>query len=92
MAINKAPYYTGDDETPDIPEAGNDYGAPTPHAAKVSDQHPFTAPSGNTAPSEGFAATDDPQVTRPPRISTAGQDQANAVFDAMARFNNPAGT
>ena len=68
----KGPYYSNDDQTPDVPSAGGDYGGhPTPHSA-VADQHPFEAPSsmptGN--PSEptcaGLAAIDTPpRVTRP---------------------------
>jgi hypothetical protein len=85
MAITKGSYYA--DEPPEIPVPPG-YSAPNAHSAKVSDQI-FQAPSGNLPPSEGFSATDDPQVTKTPPISTTGQDQANAVFDDMARVNNP---
>lgn len=83
MAIKKASYYS--DEGPEIPEAGGDYGAPTPHAAKVN-QHPFEAPSSGTGTgltSDGFAATDNPKATRPANdVSSAAQTAANsALFD-----------
>lgn len=53
-----------------------------------ADQDPYVAsPSGNTAPSQGFSATDSPQVTRPGGVSTTGADQAQAAFDAMGEFN-----
>ena len=51
MATKKVAYYG--DEGPEVPAAGGDYSAPTPHAA-VASQHPFAAPSslptGNAAP------------------------------------------
>lgn len=85
MAVTKASYYSG--QGPEIPAAGGDYGAPTPHAAK-SNQHPFEAPSGNTEPSEGFAATDNPTVTKPPGMSTTSQDAAQAAFGAAGIHDN----
>ncbi|MGO9098906.1 MAG: hypothetical protein ACLP9Y_05480 [Mycobacterium sp.] len=80
MAITtKGSYYA--DEGPEIPVPPG-YSAPDPHSASVSHQI-FEAPSGNNAPSEGFSATDAPKLTRPGGISTEGQNQANAAFDAM---------
>lgn len=78
MAVTKGSYYS--DEGPEIPVPPG-YSAPNAHAAKVSDQI-FEAPSGNLEPSEGFSATNNPQVTRTPEMSTQGQDAANAaLFD-----------
>ncbi len=80
MAITtKGSYYA--DEPPEVPVPPG-YTAPTPHDANIS-HRPFEAPSGDNAPSEGFSATDNPQLTRPGGVSTEGQNQANAAFDAM---------
>ncbi len=88
---SKGSYYS--DEGPEIPSAGGDYGHPTPHSAKV-DQRPFQAPSGDdgtgTGPqSNGYAATDNPQLTRLGGIDTTGQDAANAAFSAAASQPQP---
>jgi hypothetical protein len=78
MAVTKASYYS--DEGPEIPSAGGDYGAPTPHAAKIN-QKPFTAPSGDAAVSEGFAATDNPRVTTLGPMTSPAPGRAQAAFD-----------
>jgi hypothetical protein len=88
MAVTKAAYYGGDDQTPAIPSPGGDYPGPTPHAAKVG-QHVFEAPSsgsGTGLASDGFAATDNVKVTRPANDVShpAGQTEANAAFNAPA--------
>jgi hypothetical protein len=86
MAITNASYYDG--ATPEIPSAGGDYGAPTPHAA-TADQQPFQAPTGDTAPSQGFAATDAIRITTPGGMSTVGQESAQAAFDAAGSQPQP---
>jgi hypothetical protein len=56
MAGSTGKYYTGDDQTPEVPSAGGDYGHPTPHRAKV-DQRPFTAPASMPTTNEPPPAT-----------------------------------
>lgn len=101
MALNKASYYTG--EGPEIPAAGNDYGAPTPHAA-VANQHPFEAPNTNPDGTYGGVGSVTPnddmfgdpatpasyQPTTGDASDTASpaQDAANTSFNAGGIHDN----
>jgi hypothetical protein len=103
MAIKSAKYYSGDDQTPNMPQAGGDYGGPTPHS-RVANQSPFHAQStrapGDDSTGEGVGSVtaNDYFFGNPTTVASytpttgSGSDIASDAGQAAANdaFNAPA--